>query len=88
MSKKRGRPPGAVSVKPEPVQKQCNNGATMVQKNTPYRTELMMLNPADTEMASRLERKLNENYAAGYEYAGNIRWSEVEIVMIYFKEPE
>ena len=48
----------------------------------------MMLNPADTEMASRLERKLNENYAAGYEYAGNIRWSEVEIVMIYFKEPE
>jgi tRNA A37 N6-isopentenylltransferase MiaA len=78
MSKKRGRPPKAETIKPEPVQEQC-------AKSTPYRTELMLLNPADAGMASRIERRLNEMYAQGYEYAGNIRWSEVEIVMVYFR---
>ena len=79
MSKKRGRPPKAETIKPEPAQEQC-------VKNNPYRTELMLLNPADVEMASRIERRLNEMYSQGFDYAGNIRWSEVEIVMVYFRE--
>ena len=48
-----------------------------------YHCELFCIQPADAELPERLERKLNTQYAAGYEFRGSMSVDVMESLLIF-----